>query len=304
MSVITKETTNSSVLQTIGISALKGAAINLGVQAVGRNLKKDNLLSTLAVGAVAGIADSFIESKIPNSRGIASGAMSGLLLGGGNAIINKSSIGGTALKYAVITAVVEGVFNIARANAIPNYETKNWKIRRIYKLPNGNLPFYHQKNSSFGCTQETLKSICDYLKIPIAFLDYPVDLNPTNKNKQRVEYRDGADFEQLAKANGLNVETAAHFEVNGNRQFNPDIIGAFLENNIPLAITYTVPGDLPHTVGINRIIRLKNILKPTKEDRYIIEVMDPLYYNRYQQLPINVFNTGTIRLVQYPNYYV
>ena len=38
MSIITKATTNSSVLQNIGISALKGAAINLGVQAVGSNV--------------------------------------------------------------------------------------------------------------------------------------------------------------------------------------------------------------------------------------------------------------------------
>ena len=259
MSYLPSLKTNSSALKTIGTAALTGAAVNIGIQVMRKNLRKDNFLSIFAIGALSG---------------------------------------------TVIASIVRGVSGSAKACTPSTYETKKWKIRSVYQLPNGNLPFYHQKDPSVGCTQETLKSICDYLNHPIAFLDYPVDIDLKNKKVKNVNhYKDGADFELLAKANGLTVNTVEYYNTKRGKVYNPDIVGSYLMKNNPLAITYERSGDLPHTVGINRIVRLMNVSNPKANDRYIIEVMDPLFVNTYQQLPMDVLNSGTIRFVKPPYYY-
>lgn len=276
----------NSVLQNIGISALKGAAINLGVQAVGRNLKKDNLLSTLAVGAVAGIADSFIESKISNSNGIASGAMTGLLLGGGNAIINKSSIGGTALKYAVITAVVEGVFNIARANAINFADDANWTVVEDYHLPKGDLKPHSQKGNDAGCAQATLDSIAEYLGIKLTTSKYYV----------------GSDFSLLAKENGLIAEDLIKQQV-GTKHINISwSVGNYLRMGYPAALTYNDSG-IQHIVGINRIIKehfekVKKDGSKIEKDRWRVQIMNPIDNGLLEYIPASILEYGLVTIVK------
>lgn len=61
---------------------------NLAIQAIGKNLNKKNFLPTLAFGALGGIISDYVDSKVPNSYGLASGALSGLTLGLTNSLIN------------------------------------------------------------------------------------------------------------------------------------------------------------------------------------------------------------------------
>ena len=279
-------------------SILKGAAANLAIQALGKNLNKKNLLPTLAVGALGGglsylSNDKYLSTLIATS-----------IFGGGNALINKTSVPKTLAKYAAIGTAARLMLNIPEAvtKINPDYETNKWKVRFIYKLPNGNLPFYHQKDPSVGCTQETLKSIGDYLGYPISFLDYPLDLNPT-KNSYNKEYYYGADFELLAKMNGLYTELLPKFQTNKGQAHNdPGYVGTRLLWNLPMAITYERQGDLPHTVGINRIIQLRNIDNPKKADKYVVEVMDPLLVNKFTTLPLDYFYYGKIVLVKTKQY--
>ena len=42
------------IVKTLPASILKGAAVNLAIQALGKNLNKKNILPTLAVGALGG----------------------------------------------------------------------------------------------------------------------------------------------------------------------------------------------------------------------------------------------------------
>ena len=281
MSVITKETTNSSVLQNIGISALKGAAINLGVQAVGRNLKKDNLLSTLAVGAMAGIADSFIESKIPNSRGIASRAMSGLLLGGGNAIINKSSIGGTALKYAVIGTATRLLLTIPKALASEG----DWKVEWSMQLPKGALKRFEQEEYDWGCTQAVTKSIAKYLGKTI-----------TNEGS-----RIGYDFYRFAaEMNGFQVTTLSKGDLNLEPYNNLDhfymVVGGYLKRGWPIAATY-FNGYYDHTVGVWRITKKRHITK-IDQIKYQIDITDPATGDYQKSLSQYDFEHSIIRAVK------
>ena len=276
----------NSVLQNIGISALKGAAINLGVQAVGRNLRKDNLFSTLAVGAVAGIADSFIESKISNSNGIASGAMTGLLLGGGNAIINKSSIGGTALKYAVITAVVEGVFNIARANANDFTDGDKWIILEDYHLPKGDLKIHRQEfNNKAGCTQATLNSIAEYLGVPVK-----TDCINT-----------GEDFTDLAQQNDMVAYDLSKHYVDKRYINIAWEVGEYLKRGYPAAMTYNNLGTY-HVVGITQITKeCKEIVQKdgskSLKYRYRIKIMNPSEPD-YDYVSESTFKNALISIVQ------
>ena len=63
----------------LGRSLLKGAAVNFGLQAIGGNLRKDNIWQTLLVGVAGGFGDY-----------LGGNTAMGAILGGGNAIINKS----------------------------------------------------------------------------------------------------------------------------------------------------------------------------------------------------------------------
>ena len=271
--------------KSLSHSLLKGTVVNLGIQALNKNLNKNNFWQTLLVGATSGLGDYFGGNT----------AMSAML-GSGNALINDTKFLSTTAKYAAIGGAADLLLNVTKAKAENLPEKNRWQIRIDYHLPNGNLPFYHQTNPTFGCTQETLKSIGEYLRVPIFILDYPIDWDNGN------EYKNGADFMQLARANGLYVEDVEKKEIKGNKKYyTPDYVGNLLLKNYPLAITYQI-GDTAHTVGINRIIRLKNIVNPQKSDRYIIQVMDPLYKNEYKLLPLSTFKRGVIRLVSSKSY--
>ncbi|MCR4558778.1 MAG: hypothetical protein K5685_01705 [Bacteroidales bacterium] len=278
---------NDSRQRNLAKSLLKGAVINFGVQALGKNLNKDNFWQTLLVGAAGGLGDYFGGNT----------AM-GAILGGGNALINKSNFLGTTAKYATLSFAADGMLKIAEAKA-EELSNDKWKIRIDYHLPGGDLPLYHQKDPAVGCTQETLKSIGEYLRVPIRIWDYPVDWD-TNKDG----YKNGADFMQLALANGLYVEDVEKKEKKGSTEFyTPDYVGNLLSRNYPMALTYNVPGDLPHTVGVNRILRLQNTVNPKKADKYVIQVMDPLYENGYKTLPFQTFRrSAIIRLVSTKSY--
>ena len=278
---------NDSRQRNLPKSLLKGAVINLGVQALGKNLNKNNFWQSLLVGAAGGFGDYF-------GGNVAMGAV----LGCGNALINKSNFLGTTAKYAALSFSADGVMKIAEAKAEEPFENKRWKIVLDYRLPGGDLPFYHQNDPSVGCTQETLNSIGEYLRVPIRIWDYPVDWDTNDKG-----YKNGADFELLAAANGLYTEIVPKYkQPNELSKHNPDIVGRNLIQNFPMAITYETNGNLPHTVGINRIVRLKNIVNPKKADRYIIQVMDPLYSGKYQILPLEKFYYGKIVLVKSKSY--
>ncbi|MBR6176768.1 MAG: hypothetical protein IKQ70_02650, partial [Bacteroidales bacterium] len=220
------------------------------------------------------------------------------IFGGGNALINKTSVPKSLAKYAAIGTTARLMLNIPEvlSKINPDYETNKWKVRFIYKLPNGNLPFYHQNDPSIGCTQETLKSIGDYLGVPIPFLDYQNSIIKPG-------YQHGADFELLAQANGLYTEMIPKLQQDKEKPHNDlGYVGNRLLWNLPMAITYERQGDLPHTVGINRIIQLKNIDNPKKADKYVVEVMDPLLVNKYTTLPLDYFYYGKIVLVKPKQY--
>ncbi len=270
-----------STFSNIGISALKGAAINLGVQAVGRNLRKDNLFSTLAVGAVAGMADSFIESKISNSNGIAGGAMTGLLLGGGNAIINKSSIGGTALKYAVIGTVTRLLLTIPDALASDG----DWKIEWSMQLPKGALKRIEQDENDWGCTQAVTKSIAKYL----------------GRNITNAGSKIGYDFYVFAaEMNGFQVTTLSKGDLRHEQYNNLDhfymVVGDFLKRGWPIAATY-FNGYYNHTVGVWRIIKKRHISK-TDHIKYQIDITDPAKGDYQKRLSQYDFEHSIIRVVK------
>ncbi len=265
-------------------SMLKGAAVNTVIQALGGNLKKETFFKTMLVGALGGVVENLAGNMV----------LPGIVLGGGNALINKSSVPRTMFKYAAWSLAAQGVKSIGEAKAAELFDDRKWKIRLEYRLPGGNLKFFHQSDPSFGCTQETLKSIADYLCVPLFFLDYPIDLD--SKDTNYLDYKSGADFQQLAQINGLYVETLPKNDGNGYN--SPDYVGNYLHKDYPVAITYERPNDLPHTVAINRILRLQNIVNPKRKDRYVIEVMDPMLTNSFATLPMDVFKSGVVRIVK------
>jgi len=105
-------------------SVLKSAAVTLSVQALGKNLNKDNFGQTLLVIAAGGLGDYFGGNT----------AM-GAILGGGNALINKSNFLGTTAKYAALSFAADSMLKIAEAKAeeLSNDKCNN-KISFLQKL--------------------------------------------------------------------------------------------------------------------------------------------------------------------------
>ncbi|MBQ3656640.1 MAG: hypothetical protein II956_07340 [Bacteroidales bacterium] len=103
---------NDSRQRNLAKSVLKSAAVTLSVQALGKNLNKDNFGQTLLVIAAGGLGDYFGGNT----------AM-GAILGGGNALINKTNFLGTATKYAAIGGAVDLLLNATEAKAEPNRNT-------------------------------------------------------------------------------------------------------------------------------------------------------------------------------------
>ena len=97
---------NDSRERNLAKSLLKGAVVNVGIQVLGKNLNKDNFWQTLLVGAAGGFGDYF-------GGNVAMGA----ILGGGNALINKSNFLGTTAKYAALSFAADGALKIAEAKA-------------------------------------------------------------------------------------------------------------------------------------------------------------------------------------------
>lgn len=124
MTQIVRQQTDST--RNIPASILKGAAANLAIQALGKNLNKKNFLPTLAFGALGGIIGDYVDSKIPNSYGLASGALSGLTLGLTNSLINGDDVPKTMFKYVLLGTLINGSLNIAKANAKPTQQIRGY----------------------------------------------------------------------------------------------------------------------------------------------------------------------------------
>ncbi len=104
MTTLTKR--KDSPAWNLGRSLLKSTAVNFGLQAIGGNLRKDNIWQTLLVGVAGGFGDY-----------LGGNTAMGAILGGGNAIINKSNFVGTTAKYALCGAAADVVLRVAEAKA-------------------------------------------------------------------------------------------------------------------------------------------------------------------------------------------
>ena len=124
MTQIVRQQTDST--RNIPASILKGAAANLAIQALGKNLNKKNFMPTLAFGALGGIIGDYVDSKIPNSYGLAGGALSGLTLGLTNSLINGDDVPKTMFKYVLLGTLINGSLNIAKANAKPTQQIRGY----------------------------------------------------------------------------------------------------------------------------------------------------------------------------------
>lgn len=110
MTTLTKR--QDSPAWNLGRSLLKSTAVNFGLQAIGGNLRKDNIWQTLLVGVAGGFGDY-----------LGGNTAMGAILGGGNAIINKSHFVGTTAKYALCGAAADMVLRVTEAKAAKPTDT-------------------------------------------------------------------------------------------------------------------------------------------------------------------------------------
>lgn len=251
---------NTDFKRNLPASILKGAAANLAIQAIGKNLNKKNLLPTLAFGALGGglsylSNDKYLSTLIATS-----------IFAGGNALINKTSIPKTLAKYAAIGTAARLMLNIPEAVAkFKEVSDKiKWETIKDYKLPKGDLPFVEQADPNVGCTQATLESIATYLNKPIIFTDYS----------------QGYDFyDYAANKNQFNVKTIYNKDYSHTKDIQKIsqlcyAVGSYINNGCPAAATY-FNGYFNHTVGIMGIkIQRKNV-NGTYKYRYSIRIMNP-----------------------------
>ncbi len=255
--------------KSLSRSLLKGTVVNLGLQLANRSLNKNNFWQTLLVGAAGGFGDYF-----------GGNAAMGAIIGGGNALINKTKDFSTAIKYAAIGGAADLLLKVKEAKAEELPGKIRWQTIETFKLPNGDLPIYRQTKEYVGCTHATLISIAKYLGYNTTDLE---------KEERNLGESDGSDFYQLAKQKGFNV---AYID-NDIRE-----VGLKLQQNCPAAITYNpVSGGNPHTVAINKIEYQKNINNP-KRTRYLIKTMNPLYSTWYT-LSETEFMNGRIRIIKH-----
>ena len=127
MAIIKVSTTDST--RNLPAAIIKGAAANLAIQAIGKNLNKKNLLPTLVVGALGGGLSCLSDDKYISTLIAAS------VFGGGNALANKSSFPKTMFKYALIGTAGRLMLNIpeAVANALPKSNETNQKLSDPFK---------------------------------------------------------------------------------------------------------------------------------------------------------------------------
>lgn len=265
---------NDSRERNLAKSLFKSAVVNLGVQALGKNLNKDNFWQTLLVGAAGGFGDYF-------GGNVAMGA----ILGGGNALINKSNFLGTTAKYAALSFAADGALKIAEAKAEELPEKDKWETVWDSKLPKGDLNFVAQANPRVGCTQAVLESIAMYLNKPIIF----------------TEYNNGYDFyDYAANKNKFTVKTI----YNGTRAKTSELksletlceeTGKYLQAGWPVAATY-FNGEFYHTVGIMQITKKRKLTKGIYKYRYDIKMMNPADSGD-KYLPEYNFEKSVIRAV-------
>ena len=115
--------------RNIPAALLKGAATNLAIQALGKNLNKKNILSTLAIGALGGGLSCLTDDKYLSTLIAAS------VFGGGNALANKASFPRTMFKYALIGTAGRLMLNIPEAlgKAFPNSDETNLILSDPFK---------------------------------------------------------------------------------------------------------------------------------------------------------------------------
>ncbi len=255
-------------------SLLKCAAANLAIQALGKNLNKKNFLPTLVVGALGGGLSCLSDDKYCSTLIATS------IFGGGNALINKTSVPKSLAKYAAIGTTARLMLNIPEIVAKTSEISGDWITIYNFKLPNGDLPKYKQINEAMGCTHTVLRSISDYL-------GYSSIANQLLKEEKKLAKDEGIDFSDLAESKGYLVQNLAN---------NLFTVGTKLNQNIPVAVTYQPwLGRRPHTVGINQVEYQQNASNK-KRTRFIIKVMDPLLGN-ITELSQSEFNNGIVRCI-------
>ncbi len=269
--------TLKEITNTLPASLIKGAAANLAIQAIGKNLNKKTFLPTLLVGAVGGELSCLSDNKYLSTIIAAS------VFGGGNALANKASLPRTMLKYAAIGTAGRLMLNIPAA--VAKRDTK-WIVLEDYHLPKGNLNPKSQWGDEAGCAQATFDSIAEYLGI-----------TPTTDF-----YNDGYDFSILCKKNGFNAYDLSKSEVDGKKKNIPWSVGNYLRMGCPAALTYNNSG-VKHIVGINRIIQEKQTIvdkngNKTEKIRWRIEVMDPIAYGNLVFIPYDEFERGLVTIVK------
>lgn len=102
-------------------SMLKGAAVNTVIQALGGNLKKETFFKSLLVGALGGVVENLSGNFV----------LPGIMIGGGNALINKSSVPQTMIKYAAWSLAAQGVKSIGEAKAAESSDPNQDRQGRI-----------------------------------------------------------------------------------------------------------------------------------------------------------------------------
>ena len=118
--------TLKEITNTLPASLIKGAAANLAIQALGKNLNKKTFLPTLLVGAVGGGLSCLSDDKYLSTLIAAS------VFGGGNALANKASFPRTMLKYAAIGTAGRLMLNIPAAVGKINGDWKTeWQMCQI-----------------------------------------------------------------------------------------------------------------------------------------------------------------------------
>ena len=134
--------------KSLSRSLLKGTVLNFGLQLANRNLSKNNFWQTLLVGAAGGFGDYF-----------GGNAAMGAIIGGGNALINKTKDVGTAVKYAATGGTADLLLKVkdAKAEELPGKD--KWIIEWDIQLPKGRLKRVVQEDYEYGCTQPSLQVI-------------------------------------------------------------------------------------------------------------------------------------------------
>ena len=256
-------------------SLLKGTVLNLGLQLANRNLSKNNFWQTLLVGAAGGFGDYFGGNT----------AM-GAIIGGGNALINKTKHFGTAVKYAAIGSAADLLLKVkeAKAEELPGKDV--WTILEDYHLPKGDLRPHSQRGNEAGCAQATLDSIAEYL----------------GKAIKTAKYYEGYDFTMLAKLNDIYADDLDKMLV-GKRKINvPNIVGSYLNRGFPAALTYNNDG-IQHIVGINRIQKERKEIIDKKgvvseKFRWRVQIMNPLNEGSLEFISISLFEAGLVSIVR------